>query len=312
MWCRVVVVLFLISSVSLGGPAAAESGPFVVDELLEGVWLFRVPATSATYTNSLVIERDAGLLVVESQPSPAAARRLIEAIHEVSPKPIRYLVLSHPHVESTGGASAFPESTLVIASAITHDALADDARDLAADIPLRASVPEAWVAPPRVLPQLLVGGTTVLADGRQRLELLGVAKGHYPGSLILRIEEPALYYIGAMATTDRNPHADAEFTDVGAWGLWLNSLLFAQPKTIVPLRGETLDVPALRVFRDSLAWLISRVDYAHVERIPVDEAVDFTLNSEGLDKHFDVDAKPSFLRGMIQRLVDKRYRTKER
>ena len=120
---RFVAVSIVLLSATLIGPVhSAENQPFVVDTLLEGVWLFRAPEHPASHTNSLVIERKAGLLVVESQPSPAAARQLLRAIAAVSTKPVQYLLLTHAHVESTGGAAAFPESTLVISSKVTHDA----------------------------------------------------------------------------------------------------------------------------------------------------------------------------------------------
>lgn len=297
-----IVVLLLVSS----APLIAGASPFSVDELFDGVWLFRVPADSAEYTNSLVIDRDQGLLVVESQPSPAAAKQLLEAIGEVSDKPIRYLVLSHPHVESSGGASAFPDSTMIIASDSTFEALADETTELGADIPLRSSDPDAWVAPPRVLPGLIVVGGFSLRDGAYPVELRLVPRGHYPGSIVVLIEEPGLHYVGALVSPDHNPHADSELTNVGAWVSWINSLLFSQPKTVVPIRGEALDSAELRVFRNSLAWLVSRLDYALIERIPHDEIVEFTIGADGFDKHFDVEAEPSFVRGMIERELARR------
>jgi glyoxylase-like metal-dependent hydrolase (beta-lactamase superfamily II) len=297
-----IVVLFLLS-----GPALiAGNGPFEIDELLDGMWLFRVPADSAEYTNSLVIERDRGLLVVESQPSPAAARRLLEAIGEVSDKPVRFLVFSHPHVESTGGASAFPESTLVIAGETTYDALKDETTSLGADIPLRAADPDSWVAPPRVLPDIVIVGRLSLTDGPHRVELLTLPRGHYPGSTIVHLPEHEIYYVGAQVTADRNPYADPEYTDPEGWSAWINSLLFSRPDKVVPIRGKTLDTDAVREFRDLLAWLLGRVNHALIERIPEEDIVEFTIESEGFDKHFDVDAKPFFGRGMVQRTLDER------
>ena len=65
MW-RVSIVLFcLFSSTAVAAPDTPEASPFSIETLLDGVWLFRVPADSAEYTNSLVVERDAGLLVVD-------------------------------------------------------------------------------------------------------------------------------------------------------------------------------------------------------------------------------------------------------
>ena len=86
---RVVAVsIVLLCATLIGTASCAENQPFVVDTLLDGVWLFRAPEHPTSHTNSLVIEREAGLLVVESQPSPEAARQLLRAIAGVSTKPV--------------------------------------------------------------------------------------------------------------------------------------------------------------------------------------------------------------------------------
>ena len=302
---RFVAVSIALLFAALFGPlGAAENHPFVVDELLDGVWLFRAPEHPASHTNSLVIERDAGLLVVESQPSPVAARELLKAIGEVSTKPVQYLLFTHAHVESTGGASAFPESTLVISSLITHDALDDGARDLSEETRLRAADPEAWVAPPRVRPDMLISSSTRLVDGKHVVELLPLHGGHCPGSLIVRIEAEGFYYVGSTIATDRNPFADVGHSDIRAWVNSLNSLSLLRPKIVVPLRGEGIDADALRRFRDSLTWVVGQVENAFIERIPVDEVLPFAMDSPLLGEYFDLAIEPSFVMTLFETARD--------
>jgi glyoxylase-like metal-dependent hydrolase (beta-lactamase superfamily II) len=296
----VAVPIALLFAALFGPVGAAENHPFVVDELLDGVWLFRAPEHPASHTNSLVIERDAGLLVIESQPSPVAARELLKAIGEVSTKPVKYLLFTHAHVESTGGASAFPESTLVISSRVTHDALDDKARNLSGEMRLRTNASRAWTAPPRVRPDVLVSAGTRLVDGKHVVEILPLHGGHYPGSLIVRIEAESFYYLGSVVSTDRNPFADVEHSDLRAWVNSLNSVSLQRPKMVVPLRGQTIDAEALRRFRDSLTWVVGQIENAFIEGIAADEIVSFAMDSPRLEEYFNLGADPSFVTTLFE------------
>ncbi len=296
----VVVSIVLLCATLIGTASCAETQPFIVDTLLDGVWLFRAPAHPASHTNTLVIEREAGLLVVESQPSPEAARQLLRAIATVSTKPVQYLLLTHAHVESTGGASAFPESTLVISSTITHDALTDETRDLSGETRLRVTAPGAWAAPARARPEMLISSGTRLIDGKHIVELLPLAGGHYPGFVIVRIEAEGFYYVGSMVSTDRNPFSDVEHSSIRSWIGSLNSLSLQRPETIVPLRGEAIDADTLRRFRDSLVWVVGQVENAFIEGIHVDEVLSFAMDSPSLGEYFNLEADPSFIKTLFE------------
>jgi glyoxylase-like metal-dependent hydrolase (beta-lactamase superfamily II) len=287
------IALLLAFLISPSWSAGTE--PFVVDELLDGVWLFRAPGHEATHTNSLVIDRESGLFVVDSQPSPAAAEQLLKAIAEVSDKPVQYLLLTHAHVESTGGASAFPKSTLLIASMATHLALADQELDLSGETRLRAPDPDSWEAPPRVRPDWVLSSGTQLMDGERVVEVLRLHGGHYPGSLIVRIEDAGLYYVGSAVVTDRNPFADAKHSDLRAWIHSLNSLSVLRPKLVVPSRGRPIDSETVRRFRDSLTWVVGQIENAFIEGIHTDKVIDFAMDTPRLEEYFDVEIDPSFV-----------------
>ena len=294
-------VSIALSLAFLIGPTwSAGTEPFVVDELHDGVWLFRAPDHQATHTNSLVVDRETGLLVVDSQPSPAAARQLLQAIAEISSKPVTYLLLTHAHVESTGGASAFPDSTLLIASMVTHLALADEERDLAGETRLRTADPDSWKAPPRVRPDLVITSGTRLMDGERIVELLPLHGGHYPGSLILRLENVGLYYVGSAVVTDRNPFADVAHSDLRAWITSLNSLSVLRPELVVPSRGKPIDAETLRRFRDSLTWVVGQIENAFIEGIDTDKVIDFAMDSPELQEYFDLETDPSFVSTLFE------------
>ena len=276
---------------------------FEIDTLDEGVWLFRPQAGSFTHTNSVVFERSDGLLVVESQPSPDAARDLLAAIAEQSDLPVRYLVLSHGHTESAGGASAFPEETLVIASRATQDALGDVNADLGGELRARAGDPADWNEPPRRLATLVVPSLIELADEKNPVEIAPIVRGHFPGQLLVRWNAGSSYYAGPLAFADRNPYADPVHSDLTGWLAALNTFSTNRPEKIVPQYGKTLDVGQLRKLRDGLAWIRGEVEFAFVEQTPPDEIVTLVLESEKFPRYFDASASPQLVRSVIERAV---------
>jgi len=150
--------------------AAADASPFRLERLGEGIHFVR-PAdpSDPLRTNALLVQRDDGPLVVESQPTEAAAREMLAAIRAVEPRPVRYLVLSHAHAESSGGAGAFPAETLVIASRRARVALEDPGFDTGAEARARSA---AWRPPER--PRL----PTLVLDDLQRMAVVEALRRH--------------------------------------------------------------------------------------------------------------------------------------
>jgi glyoxylase-like metal-dependent hydrolase (beta-lactamase superfamily II) len=161
-------IALILAVSALTGQLSAEdaqtNAAFTVDDVSEGVFILRPIAARPDLSNSLIVEREDGLLVVGPQASTSGAGELLDVISSISDKPVRYLVLTHAHAESAGGASAFPESTLVIGSVNARDSLRDPAFDFGAEVRLRSDNPKRWQAPPKRLPVMVVHARTELED----------------------------------------------------------------------------------------------------------------------------------------------------
>jgi glyoxylase-like metal-dependent hydrolase (beta-lactamase superfamily II) len=295
----------ILALVALAGTVPAEQAAnvaFAVDEVSEGVFILRPVAERPDLSNSMVVERRDGLLVVGPQASPESAGELLGAISAISTKPIRYLVLTHAHAESTGGASAFPESTLVIGSVDTRDSLRDPAYDFGAEVRLRSSNPKRWQAPPKRLPVMIVHARTELEDPVNEVELLPLAPSHSRSDLMVLLPNQNILFCGAVLFSDRNPYAGEAV--VGGWLSTLNHIAKMNPARAIPLRGEALDARQVRVLRDALAWVRGQIDLGFVERIAPERMTDWVLESEDAAKHFDLEASPSFVRTVIDRALE--------
>lgn len=57
---------------------------------------------------------ETGVLVIDSGNKPDNEKNILNKIHEVTEKPIKYLVFTHYHGDHILGAQNFPESTIII------------------------------------------------------------------------------------------------------------------------------------------------------------------------------------------------------
>ena len=295
-------VLALLAASTLTVLFAAES-PFRVEELTDGVFLYRPADGDYTRTNSMVVERSDGLLVVDAQPSPAAARELLEEISRRHSAPVRYLIYSHGHTEAVGGGSAFPSTTLVVASELTQASLKDSTADLGAEMRARAPDPATWTEPERRLASLVVRSVTMLDDPLHPVEVLSLGQpGHSAGDLMLKMAHVDLFYVGSLIFTDRNPYG----TDAGVqfWLGSLNHMISERPKFVVGLRGPSLRRTDLIAQRDALAWLRGQVEARFMKLLPLNVIEDQVLAMDGIEKRFDMDADPSFAHTVIHVVVE--------
>ncbi len=291
-------------------PAALPPPAYAAEHLAEGVHLLRPSKPDPWRNNSLVIEGPNGLVVVDAQPSPSSARDLLGAIRELSAKPIRYLVLTHPHAAAIGGADAFPPETVRVMSRMAYELLTSPDFDPGAEMAARD--PEGWKAaaatPPRV--DVLLGGRIEILEG-SHIELWPLPPAHTSGDLVVFLSEAKIAAVGHLLFPDRNPYGrDA---NLGGWVATLNRILEQQPSTFVPLEGKALDPIAVRRLRDGFAWIRGEISIAFRELVPRAELVNWLRAREHFPTHFDPDAEPFFLpqlveRGIAEEIVARRKR----
>ncbi|HXV76419.1 MAG TPA: MBL fold metallo-hydrolase [Candidatus Polarisedimenticolaceae bacterium] len=283
-----------VCACSLTLVATADPPAFESRELAESIYLMRPAGGRSDLANSLLVVRHDGLLVVDAQATPEAARELLAAIAAVSRAPIRYLVLSHAHAEAAGGASAFPESTLVIASTRARDALGDPEWDFAAELDGGMTGADARK------PVLVLQARTELDDPQNRIEIFPLGHAHTNTDLFVVVPRANLIYAGAVLF-DRQPYArDA---DVGGWLAALNYLTKLRPAIVVPLHGEPTDVSGVRKARESLAWLRGRVELGFIDGIAPERIPDRVLADEEFDDYFGANVSSSVARGLIEQAV---------
>lgn len=118
-------VPLLLTTLLLVAASAGAQEVFRVEPLAEGVWAGIVLERPDAYAfaNSLVVEGEDGILVVDTQQSPTAARALIREIRARSDRPVRWVVNTHEHGDHVWGNVAYREAFPAVVF-VGHAALA--------------------------------------------------------------------------------------------------------------------------------------------------------------------------------------------
>lgn len=300
MRCRVAyaaAVALAVSAVLAG--TDVPGGRFDIETLAPGVYVFRNATAGFPGTNSVVVVRADGVLVVGAQPAPSAARALLESIAATVKAPVRYLVLTEPHAISSGGASAFPHDTIVLASGRARARLADPAYDFGAETRARAGA-SGWVEPARPAPTVYFDGPVTLDDPKNAVVLIPLPPAHSYGDLSVEIPSASAIILGGVLTSDRNPFGgDA---NVQGWVAVLNDLQRGDIRTFVPAAGPAVTLDEIRRLRDALAWTRGRVQQAFLQEVPREKIIDTVLADPTAALHFDLATTPAFARSIVQRV----------
>ncbi|MDQ0589928.1 MBL fold metallo-hydrolase [Variovorax paradoxus] len=188
-----------------------------------------------------VVGRDA-VLAVDTTATPAAARRWLQEIREVTDKPVRYVFLTHYHAVRVMGAAAF-EDAVIVASENTGSLIRE--RGLADFESEQARMPRLFAdgsaAPVLSTPHMLFKDHLTLDLGNLKVEFRHLGRGHTAGDSVCRIPQAGVVFGGDLIENHCGIYCGDAY--LGDWLQTLERLRALQPDVLVPGRGSPLRTP---------------------------------------------------------------------
>src|SRR5437763_923529 len=277
----VAVLLFAAAS------AFAQNADFDLIKVGDGVYATVAKPGGLASGNAGFVIGDDGVVVVDTFFTPAAAEELVAEIAKLTPKPIKFAVNTHYHLDHTGGNQLFAARGVPI---VAHDNVMswqttknrrflpspeelkkrrDDAVAQKNDRLVRRL--DAMQAIVLTNPTLTLGsGVMHLWLGKREVQLFTLA-GHTGGDVLAFVPDANVLFTGDMGWTRTLPNlVDATVND---WIPSPDKILAQYPNAkFVTGHGQPATAAELREFRGYLDDLRTRVRKAIADGLTIEQA----------------------------------------
>ncbi|MBT9465260.1 MAG: MBL fold metallo-hydrolase [Hydrogenophaga sp.] len=240
---------------------------------VQGLAAMGSPANQNFISNAGFVVAPQGVVVIDALGSPALARRLVQKIAEITPKPITHVIVTHYHADHIYGLQVFKElGAQIIAQQDAREYLNSDtaAQRLVASRTELAP----WVDDnTRLVPadRWLADSTTLELSG-MRFVVERVGPSHTPEDLAVLVPAERVLFAGDIMFAGRLPFVGK--ADSGQWIASLDRLLRFDVKVVVPGHGAASTEPRkdMVVMRDYLNHLRTTMGRAAKDLVPFEEA----------------------------------------
>ncbi len=219
-----------------------------------------------------VVTRD-GVVVFDALGTVPLARKMLGLIRQITPLPVKRVIVSHYHADHFYGLQVFKEQGAEIWA---HTNARGLTRSEAAMQRLEQRKQDLfpWVDEHTrfIDPDVYLEGDADFALGGVHFGIRHVGPAHSAEDLAMFVQEDGVLYAGDLVFKGRVPYVgDA---DSAAWLASLDKLTAMKPKVMVPGHGAVSREPAqdLALTRDYLTYLRSEIGKAVADLEPFEEA----------------------------------------
>ncbi|HVE01875.1 MAG TPA: MBL fold metallo-hydrolase [Sphingomicrobium sp.] len=243
---RLIFALLVVAGGSARAQAQAEL-PFVLKQIGPGVYAAIDGPEHEAGSNSGFVIGDDGVLVVDAFFTTDAARALVGEIHRLTPRPIRYVVNTHYHVDHTGGDQALRDAGAII---IAHRNVRGWVRTNNINLFGDRITPDLKARIEALpLPDLATDKALVVWLGSRKVVVKTVL-GHTGGDLTVSVPDAKVLFTGDMLWRKIAPNLiDGSVAQWQATDADFAAMRDAAQTTFVPGHGDVADLKDLREFR---------------------------------------------------------------
>jgi glyoxylase-like metal-dependent hydrolase (beta-lactamase superfamily II) len=230
--------------------------------------------------NSGIIVGDDGCMVIDAQATPAMAQDVIARVRQVTDKPIKYVLLTHYHAVRVLGASAY-DAQGIIASDLTLALIQERGQqDWESEL---GRFPRlfrgAESIPGLTWPNLVFDTEMSVFLGKREVKLYHMGAGHTAGDVVAWVPDAEVMFSGDLVEYHSACYCgDAHLRE---WPETLNGIRNANPKALVPGRGDALTDratvrEAIAMTRDFVQTLYSQAELSVAKGRSLKETYDAT------------------------------------
>jgi glyoxylase-like metal-dependent hydrolase (beta-lactamase superfamily II) len=224
-------------------------------------------------SNAGFVVTDSSVVVIDALGSPALARRLLQEIRRITPKPVSHVLVTHYHADHVYGLQVFKAAgATIVAHRLGREYMHSDTARLRLETSLRELAP--WVDADTRLVEAdrWLDGPVDLTIGGVRFQVRATGPSHTPEDLVFHLPDQRVLFAGDLVFRGRVPFVGQ--ADSKRWIVALDELLKFDARVIVPGHGppSTDTKQDLTLTRDYLTHLRQAMGEAARKLEPFDEA----------------------------------------
>jgi glyoxylase-like metal-dependent hydrolase (beta-lactamase superfamily II) len=267
----------LAVAIALGIATAAFAQPRTADPAKRGLKPGDLPRTikitdnvygyegihnSGMPTVSLIVIGNDGVLIADGQGSPEATQQLLDAIKQVTQKPIKWYVVGSDHGDHTAGNSVLPKDITYVVSPASKAQLERDA---------------ATAKPPRVVvvpPVAMTAEKQVIDVGGTEVQVLNLGRAHTGGDLSVYLPKPGILFMSEAYLNRVFPAMRSAYPH--EWLKTLDKAIAMNARHYIPGHGFIEDPKVaheeLLEYRKALEYVINEVNRLHKLGLSAEDA----------------------------------------
>jgi cyclase len=259
-------LLIAIISILFTIPVGSFAALYTVTKVDERVYAAVVEPVGPVASNAFIVVTPTYVVAAGAHFTADATAELTRIIADITPLPLRYVILTHHHQGYSSTDFDFPPTVEIITSTQTWAMFKTEQRTLKNQVV--AFDKGMWIY-----------------GGKQKIFLNSMEAGHSSGDVVVYLPDQAVLFTSDMLFND-----EAGFMADGSARGWVQNVQQLENLVVtkvVPGRGDVTDSAGLRRFRMFLQEFLTEV-LSHVERgESVEETVrNLTLSTEKMPPNF--------------------------